>query len=445
MQREREHELEPGDGPLTGLKVIDLTTSYAGPTAAMYLADLGADVIKVERPGSGDDARRWGPPFVESHSAWFASANRNKRSVGIDLRQPSGLATLRTLIGTADVFIENLNPAKLAAAKIDPGRLREEFPQLIYCAISGFGLTGPDRSLPGYDLVAQARSGLMSVTGAAGGKPQRVSTALSDIVTGMCAALAISAAVVRQREHGIGDLIDMSLLDCDLALMAPRIAAYLAGAPEPVPSGGTDSVLAVYQTFSASDRELAVAIGNDAMWVRFCEAIGLPGLARDESLADNEGRRRNRGAIVAAVGARLRTRSAADWLTVLAAAQVPCSLVQGLSEVVVDPQVTARGGLLPVPGTDGRLYGVRSPFRLASMPQPRNAPSPERAVHTVEVLREHGFNDAAIEQLIATGAVEAAGPQAVERQAAEPQAAEPQAPKPQAPKHQAPEHQGAGR
>jgi crotonobetainyl-CoA:carnitine CoA-transferase CaiB-like acyl-CoA transferase len=402
------HEPEPGSGPLTGLKVIDLTTSYAGPTAAMYLADLGADVVKVERPRTGDDARWWGPPFVESQSAWFASANRNKRSVAIDLRQPSGLATLRTLIGTADVFIENLNPAKLESVKIDPAGLRAEFPRLIYCAISGFGLTGPDRSLPGYDLVAQARSGLMSVTGAAGGAPQRVSTALSDIVTGMCAALAISAAVVRQREHGIGDVIDMSLLDCDLALMAPRIAAYLAGAPEPAPSGGTDSVLAVYQTFSAADRELAVAIGNDAMWVRFCEAIGLPGLARDASLADKEGRRRNRSTIVDAVGARLRTRPAADWLTVLAEAQVPCSLVQGLSEVVVDPQVTARGGLLPVPGTDGRMYSVHGPFRLASMPQPRNTPSPERAAHTVEVLQEHGFGEAEIEQLIASGAVEAA-------------------------------------
>ncbi|MEU0948678.1 CoA transferase [Streptomyces canus] len=404
-------EPEPGTGPLAGLKVIDLTTSYAGPTAAMYLADLGADVIKVERPGTGDDARWWGPPFVESRSAWFASANRNKRSVAIDLRKPSGLATLRTLISTADVFIENLNPAKLRSAKIDPATLREECPRLVYCAISGFGLTGPDRALPGYDLVAQARSGLMSVTGAAGGTPQRVSTALSDIVTGMCAALAISAAVVRQREHGVGELIDMSLLDCDLALMAPRIAAYVAGAPEPAPSGGTDSVLAVYQTFSAADRELAVAIGNDAMWVRFCEAIGLHHLARDDKLTDNEGRRSHRSTIVDVVGARLRERPAADWLTVLADAQVPCSLVQGLSEVIVDPQVAARGSLLSVPGTDGRLTSVHSPFRLASIPQPRNDPSPERAAHTVEVLREHGFSEAEIDQLVISGAVETAAHQ----------------------------------
>jgi crotonobetainyl-CoA:carnitine CoA-transferase CaiB-like acyl-CoA transferase len=406
-------DFEPGSGPLAGLKVIDLTTSYAGPTAAMYLADLGADVIKVERPKTGDDARRWGPPFVDSDSAWFASANRNKRSICIDLRHPDGLATLRTLIGSADVFLENLNPAKLEAAKIDPASLRREFPRLVYCAVSGFGLTGPDSSLPGYDLVAQARSGLMSVTGAMGGTPQRVSTALSDIVTGMCAALAISAAVVRQREHGVGDLIDLSLLDSDLALMAPRIAAYLAGAPEPAPSGGTDSVLAVYQTFPAADRELAVAIGNDAMWVRFCRAIGVPYLARDRTTADNEGRRRHRKKIVDAVGARLRERPAAEWLTVLGEAQVPCSLVQGLSDVVSDPQVGARGALLPVPGSDGRLYSVHSPFRLASIPRPRNQPSPERAAHTVEVLREHGFSDTDIDRLVACGAVEAADRQAV--------------------------------
>jgi crotonobetainyl-CoA:carnitine CoA-transferase CaiB-like acyl-CoA transferase len=372
----------------------------------MYLADLGADVIKVERPRTGDDARWWGPPFVDSRSAWFASANRNKRSVGIDLRQPDGLTTLRTLLATADVFIENLNPAKLQSAKIDPDTLRQGFPRLIYCAISGFGLTGPDRLLPGYDLVAQARSGLMSVTGAEGGTPQRVSTALSDIVTGMCAALAISAAVVRQREQGTGDLIDMSLLDCDLALMAPRIAAYLAGAPEPAPSGGTDSVLAVYQTFSTADRELAVAIGNDAMWMRFCHAVGLPHLAADKTLADNEGRRHHRGVIVQEVEARLRKRPAKEWLGVLAEAQVPCSLVQGLSEVVADPQVTARGALLPVPGTDGRMHSVHSPFRLASVKRPRNSASPERSAHTAEVLREHGFSSKDIETLAASGAIE---------------------------------------
>lgn len=391
-------------GPLAGLKVIDMTTSYAGPTAAMYLADLGADVVKVERPGSGDDARSWGPPFVHDASAWFASANRNKRSVVINLRDPRGPSTLRRLIGSADVFMENFNPGKLGSLGIDHHALRAEFPRLIYCAMSGFGLDGPDYTLPGYDLAAQARSGIMSVTGAKGGAPQRVSSALSDVVTGMCAALAVSAAVVRQREHGVGELIDVSLLDSDLAVMAPRIAAYLAGEPEPAPSGGTDSVLAVYQSFPTADRDLAIAIGNDPMWQRFCAVVGLPELAGDPELADNAGRRAHRERIIAAVTKKLAGRTAAEWQELFGAVGIPCSLVQRLSEVVKDPQVVARGCLLPVPGTAGA--GVHSPFRFASIPEPRNARFPALGAHTREVLSEYGLTDADIDALVTGGAVQ---------------------------------------
>jgi crotonobetainyl-CoA:carnitine CoA-transferase CaiB-like acyl-CoA transferase len=395
---------ELADGPLAGLRVVDMTTSYAGPTASMYLADLGAEVIKIERPGHGDEARGWGPPFAGSASAWFASANRNKRSVVLDLRDPEGRAALRTLIAGADVFMESLNPAKLETLDLDHERLRAEFPRLIYCALSGFGLDGPDSALPGYDLAAQARSGLMSVTGAKGGPPQRVSTALSDVVTGMCAALAISAAAVRQRTDGVGDLVDVSLLDSDLALMAPRIAAYLAGDPEPVPSGGTDSVLAVYQSFPTADRDLVVAVGNDAMWRRFCLALELPELAERSELAVNAGRRAHRDEIVAVVGARMLLRPAAEWQRVLADAGIPAALVQGLSEVVADPQVTARRSLLPVPGTDGGLHGVRSPFRLASIPEARNVRFPDLGAHTAEVLAEFGIGQASIERIARRGA-----------------------------------------
>jgi crotonobetainyl-CoA:carnitine CoA-transferase CaiB-like acyl-CoA transferase len=385
-----------------------MSTSYAGPTASMYLADLGADVIKVERPRSGDDARFWGPPFVSGASAWFASANRNKRSIALDLRSESGQRVLRRLIGDADVFIENLNPSKLEALGLAPAETMTRHPRLIYCAMSGVGLTGPDSHLPGYDLVAQARSGLMSVTGAAGGAPQRVSTALSDIVTGMAAALAISAAVVRQRGTGLGDLIDVSLLDSDLALMAPRIASYLAGEPEPAPSGGTDSVLAVYQAFPTADRDIAVAVGNDVIWQRFCAAIDLPDLAAEDRLRDNAGRRAHRPEVVAAIAAVLAGGPAAKWLGLLQEAGVPASLVQHLSEVTADRQVVARGSVLPVPGSDGALNGVRSPFRLGSLPEPRNQRFPELGEHTIDILREHGFDDAEVGELLAAGAVEAA-------------------------------------
>jgi len=398
-------------GPLVGVRVVDMTTSYAGPTASMYLGDLGATIIKVERPGAGDDARAWGPPFVRGTSAWFASANRNKASLALNLRVPEGRTVLLRLIESADVFLQNVNPSKLVEMGIDGKSLQTRNPRLIYCAMSGFGLNGPDSSLPGYDLVAQARSGLMSVTGAKGGTPQRVSTALSDIVAGMAAAVAINAALVRQIRQGEGEIIDVSLLDADLALMAPRIAAYCAGEPEPAPSGGTDSVLAVYQPFETSDRTIVVAIGNDAMWQRFCTALELPDLADDPALGDNAGRREHRRRITEAVSARLSSRPAADWLRILSGVQVPASLVQTLSEVVKDPQVIARSALLPVPGLARKLVSVQSPFRLGSIERPRNQQFPEVGADTCSIMQELGYTNDEIEALNTAGAIGLGAPQ----------------------------------
>jgi crotonobetainyl-CoA:carnitine CoA-transferase CaiB-like acyl-CoA transferase len=386
-----------------------MTTSYAGPTASMYLADLGATVIKVERPVSGDDARHWGPPFIDGESAWFASANRNKKSLALNLRAPEGLALLLELLDSADVFLQNMNPAKLERLGVDGQTLLARNPRLVYCAMSGFGLDGPDSHLPGYDLVAQARSGLMSVTGAKGGSPQRVSTALSDIVTGMCAALAINAALVRQRTDGVGEIIDVSLLDSDLALLAPRIAAFHAGEDEPRPSGGTDSVLSVYQAFETADRTIVVAIGNDAMWQRFCGVAGLEALAADPSLADNAGRRARRDEITGMIADVLVQRSAAQWLRILAEVEVPAALVQSISEVVNDPQVKARESLQVVPGSDGRLVSVRAPFRLASQGDvPVNDRFPQLGADTRDVLAELGCSDSDIDALVGGGVVQSA-------------------------------------
>ncbi|MDI6520318.1 CoA transferase [Streptomyces coelicoflavus] len=393
-----------GSGPLEGLRVVDMTTSYAGPTASMYLADLGAQVIKVERPVHGDDARSWGPPFAGGTSAWFASANRNKRSVALDLRAPGGRDVLLRLLDAADVFLQNLNPSKLTRLGLDGPSLLRRNPGLIYCAMSGYGLDGPDSHLPGYDLVAQARSGLMSVTGEKGGAPQRVSTALSDIATGMAAAIAISAAAVRQARSGTGEIIDVSLLDTDLALMAPRIAAFHAGEPEPAPSGGTDSVLAVYQPFETADRTIVVAVGNNPMWQRLCRALGLDDLAEEDALTDNAGRREHRERISARIAETLRGRPASQWLRVLAGADVPATLVQSLSEVVDDDQVTARDSIMPVPDSNRALVSVRSPFRLASSPAPRNERFPRLGEHTAQVLRELGYSPQAMAHLAVTGA-----------------------------------------
>jgi crotonobetainyl-CoA:carnitine CoA-transferase CaiB-like acyl-CoA transferase len=393
--------------PLAGVRVIDLTTSYAGPTATMYLADMGAEVVKVERPERGDDARGWGPPFAGEESAWFLSANRNKRSACVDLGTPAGLEVLEALLSRAHVFVESLNPRKLGRLGLDPDAVRARHPGLIYCAISGFGLEGPDAHLPGYDLIAQARSGLMSVTGETGGMPQRVSTALCDVAAGTVAAFAIAAALRRQALTGEGELIDATLLDAGLALMAPRIASFLAGEPEPRPSGASDSVLSIYQAFQTADRPIVLAVGNDAMWVRLCEILALGELARDPQLDSNAGRRARREEILAAVSERLRTRTASAWLAALAQAGIPAASIQFLSEVTSDPHVRARGSIdrerHPVAG---EVELVSPPWRLASDGgAPRRAPAPTLGADTVAVLRDAGLARERIEQLQEGGVI----------------------------------------
>jgi crotonobetainyl-CoA:carnitine CoA-transferase CaiB-like acyl-CoA transferase len=391
--------------PLSGVRVIDISSSFAAPTATMYLGDMGADVIKVERPGVGDDARHWGPPFVGGQAPWFAAANRNKRSICLDLRQESGREVLMRLLPDADVFVENLTPGKLAKLGLDPDTVRGRFPGLIYCALSGFGLDGPDRDQPGYDLIAQARGGLMSVTGATGGPPQRVSTALSDIVAGMLASFTISAALYRKSRTGQGELIDIDLLAANQALLAPRIASYLAGDPEPRPSGATDSVIAIYQPFETADRSIVVAVGNDAMWKRFCIALDLPRLAEDEALATNEARGGRRDELIAVLSQRFVEAPAEMWLQRLREASVPCAPVQFLSEVLADPQVVAREVVIETahPGAEP-IKTVGPPWRLGSTPDDAaHLPAPLLGAATGEVLREAGLSEDEIEKLIEEG------------------------------------------
>lgn len=392
---------------LAGVRVVDISSSYAGPTATMYLGDMGADVIKVERPETGDDARLWGPPFVEGESSWFLSANRNKRSVCLDLSREEGLSALMRLLERADVFVENLNPAKLDRLGLNPETLRARYPRLIYCALSGFGLDGPDRTRPGYDLIAQARSGLMSVTGEHGGTPQRVSTALSDVVAGMVAAFAVAAALVRQRTTGRGELLDVALLDAELALMAPRIASFLAGEPEPRPSGGTDSVLAVYQPFETADRLIVVAVGNDGMWRRFCKVLGLETLGDDPALATNAGRRERREEIIAEISARLIEQSANHWIESFGTASVPCQTIQSLSEVVEDPQVRTLGSIVEVDHPQaGKVRAVGPPWRLGmNGASHEHRPAPVLGTDTMDVLLEAGYTAEEVEDLLRGGAV----------------------------------------
>lgn len=381
----------PSSLPLSDVRVVDLTGSYAGPTATMLLADMGASVIKVEDP-RGDDTRQWGPPFLNGQSTWFMSANRNKRSVCMDLKTADGRDFLERLLRDSDVLITSFNPAKLERLSLAPDALTARHPRLVYCLISGFGLEGPDAERPGYDLIAQARSGLMSVTGPSSDSPQRMSTALSDSVAGLIAAYSIAAAVHGQRRTGRGEVIDVSLLDAALFLMAPRIAAYLAGGEEPSPCGATDSVLTPYQSFATADRPIVVAAGNDLMWQRLCTALGDDALVADPELATTAGRQANRARVISAIAAHLRARPAAAWLALFAEHGIPSSEIRGLSEVVSDPQVEARETIVKA---DHPMAGptemVGPPWRLRSHPDRSvRLPAPGLGEHTGEVLAESG-------------------------------------------------------
>jgi crotonobetainyl-CoA:carnitine CoA-transferase CaiB-like acyl-CoA transferase len=383
--------VEASELPLSDVRVLDLTGSYAGPTATMLLADMGASVIKVEDP-RGDDTRQWGPPFLNGQSTWFLSANRNKRSVCIDLKTTDGAELLERLLDSSDVLVTSFNPAKLAQLGLAPDSVAQRHPRLVHCLISGFGLDGPDAERSGYDLIAQARSGLMSVTGESAESPQRMSTALSDSVAGLIAAFTIAAAVHRQRRTGRGDVIDVSLLDSALFLMAPRIAAYLAGADEPRPCGATDSVLTPYQSFATSDRPIVVAAGNDLMWQRLCSALGDDDLAADVELSTTEGRQRNRTRVIATITDHLRGRPSAEWLARFADHGIPSSAIHGLAEVLRDPQVEARETIIKA---DHPIAGptevVGPPWRLASHPDRGiRLPAPALGEHTDQVRAEMG-------------------------------------------------------
>jgi crotonobetainyl-CoA:carnitine CoA-transferase CaiB-like acyl-CoA transferase len=401
----------PTPGALSGLRILDLSRVLAGPWCTQTLADLGAEVIKIERPGSGDDTRGWGPPFLKdpdghdtAEAAYYLGTNRNKRSVTIDIAQPEGQALVRALADTCDVMIENFKVGDMARYGLDAASMRETRPRLVYCSITGFGQTGPYRDRAGYDYAVQGMGGLMSVTGERddrpGGGPQKVGVAVADLFTGMYATVAILAALRHRDATGEGQVIDMALLDTQVAMLANLGANYLVTGRAPRRAGNAHQNIVPYQVFEVADGHLILAVGNDSQFERFCAVAGCPELAADARFATNADRVRHRETLVPLLAERLRLRPRAEWLAALEAAKVPCGPINDLDDVFADPQVQARQMTTAVahPLND-HLTLVSSPMKLSATPVTLRRPPPLLGQHTDEVLREIGVDDARLRAL----------------------------------------------
>ncbi|WP_367718544.1 CaiB/BaiF CoA-transferase family protein [Nitratireductor sp. GISD-1A_MAKvit] len=383
--------------PLKGVRVIELARILAGPWAGQVLADLGADVIKVENPNGGDDTRKWGPPFVEGgdgenlSAAYYHSCNRGKRSIALDFSQPEEAEKLKKLIATADVLIENFKLGGLKKYGLDYESLKAINPRLIYCSITGFGQTGPYAPRAGYDFIIQGMSGLMSITGAPGGEPQKVGVAVSDIFTGLYSVIAIQAALRHAEATGEGQHIDMALLDSQVAVLANQNMNFLISGNSPVQMGNAHMNIAPYEVLPVKDGHIILAVGNDGQFQRFCKIVGLDDLPEDERFATNPARVANRAALRERIVSTLANWEKADLLGKCDANAVPASPINTIEEMFDDPQVKARGMQLSLDDGHGTaLPSVRSPINLSQTPLAFERPSPRLGEHTAEILREIG-------------------------------------------------------
>ncbi len=370
--------------PLDGMTVLDLTRVLSGPYCTMLLADMGARVIKIERPGRGDDTRGWGPPFIEGESAYFLSINRNKESVALDFKRPEGRGILDRLIAGSDVLVENFRPGTLARLGLDYQALAARHPRLVYCSISGFGQTGPRSAEAGYDAVMQAEGGLMSITGAADGPPFRLGVAIADIVSGMFAAQGITLALLARERTGRGQEVDVAMLDSVAALLTYQAAIYFATGSAPSRMGNRHPTIVPYETFSAADGEFVLAVGNDDQWRRFCAVAGFQDEGR---FATNRGRVTRYEELKPMLEERLRGRTRADWIERFASAGVPCGSVRDLHDVFTDPQLAARGMVTELTHqTIGQLHLLGVPIKLSGTPGSVRTPPPTLGQHTESVL-----------------------------------------------------------
>lgn len=405
-------------GALSHIRVLDLTRVLAGPWCAQTLADFGADVIKVERPGAGDDTRHWGPPYLKdadgadtAEAAYYLAANRNKRSVTVDIATPEGQQIVRELAAQSDVVLENYKVGQLKKYGLDYDSLRAVKPDLVYCSVTGFGQTGPYAHRAGYDFIVQGIGGFMSITGERdgepGGGPQKAGVAIADLATGLYSTIAVLAALAHRDRTGEGQYIDMALLDVQVALLANMNTNFLASGKPPVRWGNAHPNIVPYQTFQTSDGWIIVAVGNDGQFRKFVEAGGRPELADDARFATNPSRVRHRDTLVPILAEMVKARGKADWIGALEAAGVPCGPINDLGEVFDNEQVVARGMQVSLPhpcGADVKL--VRNPIRMSATPPDARTAPPLLGAQTEDVLRDMlGYDDERIAALKAKQAI----------------------------------------
>jgi formyl-CoA transferase len=408
-------------GPLSHVTVLDLSRILAGPWCTQHLADLGADVIKIERPGTGDDTRAWGPPFAKdaqgrdtTEAAYYLGCNRGKRSVAVDFTQPDGQAIVLELARHADVFVENYKVGGLAKYGLDYAAVSRDNPRIVYCSITGFGQDGPYASRAGYDFIIQGMSGFMSITGepddVPGGGPQKAGVAITDLVTGLFASTGIVAALAHRERTGVGQHLDASLLDSAVAMMSVMNLNYLVTNVAPPRLGNAHPNIVPYQAFACADGHIILAVGNDSQFAKFCDAAGTP-WASDPRFATNGDRVRARGILVPLIAEVIAKRSQQSWLEALEARGVPCGPINTIDQVFADPQVIARGMRLDLAHpTAGSVPQVGAPFRFSKTPVRYDLPPPLLGQHTVDVLRGRlGFDDRRIDDLAARGVIGVAG------------------------------------
>jgi len=392
-------------GPLHGIRVLDLSRVLAGPWAGQVFADLGAEVIKIERPGQGDDTRKWGPPFVkeDSTSAYFCAANRGKRSVTVDMGKPEGQALIKRLAAQSDVVLENFKFGGLKKLGLDAETLCAENPRLVYCSITGFGQTGPYRHRAGYDFLMQGMGGLMSVTGTPEGEPMKAGVAVVDVFTGMYAATAVLAALLERARSGKGQHIDLALFDVQIATMANQISSYLVSGEQPPRLGNAHPSIVPYQVFATLDGHIILAVGNDEQFARFVALAGAPELALDARFATNPARVANRAVLIPLLEPLLLARTTKEWTAALEKAGVPGGPINDFADLDTDPQVQARGIFKDLaPG----LRGVANPMRFSRTPAEDNRPPPALGADTDDVLTgELGLSAAEIAALRDGGVV----------------------------------------